>query len=69
MTYRDRTWCAANCKADGSCGRKLTELDKEIINTHKIPVSFADFSNNCKLYEYDSEGGNDAIQDIIQGVY
>ena len=69
MTYKDKTWCAANCKADGSCGRKLTPWDNAIIRLNKIPVSFADFSNQCELYDPDPEGENDAFQELLQGTY
>ena len=50
MTYRDRTWCWANCKADGSCGRKLTEQDGEIIRKNDFDILYADLSTGCELY-------------------
>lgn len=68
MTYMDKTWCAANCKADGACGRKLSPRDNVIIRTGKIPVSFADFSDKCGLYEYDPQGGNGSFKELLRGV-
>ena len=62
MTYKDKAWCWAKCKADGSCGRKLTEFDNEIMRINRIPVSYADFSKVCGLYEPDTDGGEDAIK-------
>lgn len=62
MTYGDKTWCWAKCKADGSCGRKLTELDRKIIREFKFLILYADLSPNCELYEPDTDGGEDAIK-------
>jgi hypothetical protein len=55
MTYCDKTWCVAHCKADGSCGRKLTEKDKAIIEDGNWFVSFADFSDVCSKYDPEEE--------------
>ena len=66
MTYKDKTWCMANCIADGKCGRKLTETDLEIVSINKIPVSFADFSENCELFIPGKEEGDDAFKGFFQ---
>jgi hypothetical protein len=66
LTYRDKTWCCANCKADGACGRKLSPRDKVIIRVNQIPVSFADFSGNCEMYEYDPQGGNGSFKELLK---
>lgn len=66
MTYGDKTWCMAKCKADGSCGRKLTSTEINQINIRRIPVSFADFSAGCDLFEPDESGGESAVVEFLR---
>ena len=50
MSYLDKTWCSANCAADGSCGRMLMSEDRKEISEQGWLVSFSDFSGACELY-------------------
>ena len=58
FTYKDRTWCSANCAADGSCGRMLMPEDRKEISEQGWLVSFSDFSGSCELYIPGEEAGN-----------
>ena len=54
MTYGDKTWCMAPCKAE-NCPRKLTPEDKQVILEEEWLVSYADYSNICTKYEPDNK--------------
>lgn len=59
-TYKDKTWCSANCVADGACGRMLMPEDLQEIGEQQWLVSFADFSSDCELFVPPKEA-DDAI--------
>lgn len=45
MSYKDRTYCSSDVEKH-TCGRELTEKEKEDADRIKIPVAYGDFCMN-----------------------
>lgn len=58
ISYRDMTFCVANCNNE-KCTRKLTdEIREEAVDwwgNSDAPIAVADFTNSCDKYQKETE--------------
>jgi hypothetical protein len=51
MVYKDKTYCSNDKCPVGKCFRKMTKEEKQGAIDVGLPISMADFSKQCELYE------------------